>query len=268
MFLTLLLSQSILASAEPSADLAAAPEDCGMTSVWVTSPAPLATDVPVDVVPAALVTESSCGAASWTATLIDASTGAEVVSVTHAVGDGQLIEVDPGADLSPETTYTLRFEPDDGGGELTEIGFTTGSGTTVGLDGAPVVASTQATWSEESGLTLLSVQVEVASAAEGQSIVTFGSRGGEDLAWTSSAGPATVLLQGSNADASAPSKVCITARQRDYAGNWTESEEDCVAPEIVNARSGCNVVGGAPIGGLLGLALAVGLARRKPDARR
>ncbi|MDP2306151.1 MAG: Ig-like domain-containing protein [Pseudomonadota bacterium] len=253
------------ASAEPSADLAAAPESCAQTRVWVTSPAPLATDVPVDALPAGLVTEGSCGAAAWTGTLIDAATGATVVSVTHVITDGQLIEVDPGADLAPNTTYTLRFEPTDGGGELTEIGFTTGSSAAVGLDGGPTVESALATWST-SGFLSLQAEVGVAGSADGASIVTFAIEGEEDLEWTSADGPTTIqLFAPSLVMAEAPDEVCIVARQRDIAGLWSESPSDCVAPEIVRERSGgCfNATRGAPTGGLLGLLLAVSLARRK-----
>ncbi len=255
-----------LSFAEPSSsDALMAPEQCAVVQVSVTSPAPLATGVPVDVMPAALLSAGGCGSQSWQVTLVDASTGATVATAAHAESDGKLIELELGGDLAPETTYTFRIEPLDGVGELAEIGFTTGTGTTVGLDGAPAILSSAASWSEDVAVTTVQVEIDVAPAAEGASIVAFGGRDEGDLAWTSATGPTTVLLQGSRSDGSAPAKVCLTARQRDLAGRWTVSDEDCVAPEVIASPGGGCFGGGSresttpALGGLL---LAAGLLRR------
>ncbi len=264
MLLALALSSAV--RAEPSADVAA-PEDCGGTTVYVTSPPPLATDVPIDVVPAGLLEAGGCGGASWVATLVNAGTGAEIARVEHPEGDGSLIEVDPGGPLDPETTYTLRFEPTDGSGELVEIGFTTGTDTAAGLDGGPTLESALVTWSRNSPM-VIQAEINVAASADGATIVTFGVEDGGDIAYTSATGPTTVRLTGFTDDGPAepPEEVCVVARQRDIAGRWTDAPSDCVAPEIVRDTDsgGCfNVTRGAPTGGLLGLLLAAGLARRK-----
>jgi len=246
------------------ADVAAAPTSCLPPTVFVTSPAPLATNVPVDAVPAALLSAGDCGGQEWTGVLIDAGTGAEVASVHHAVADGRIIEVDPGVDLSPDTTYTLRFSPDDGSGEITEIGFTTGAGTAAGLDGGPTVESAAVVYDTSSTWISFQVEAGMAGSADGPTIVAFGIEGEESLGWTSASGPTTVLLAAQSLDfAEAPEEVCVTARQRDIAGRWSESPSDCVAPEIVRSQGGgCNVAGGTPISGLFGLLLAAVLARR------
>lgn len=258
------------AYAEPTDDFA--PEPCGDSKVYVTSPAPVATDVPLDVVPAGLLSKESCADGTWKATLLVAATGDEIVSITQAESEGRLLEVDPGAPLEPDTIYTLRFEPTSGGGELVEIGFTTGSGTTVGLDGAPSLESSGATWSQIGREGQLTVQAEINAVAseDGATIVAFGVEGQQDLDYTSVTGPATVLLTGfAGSTPEAPDQVCIVARQRDMAGAWTESEPDCTSPDTVrNESGGClNATRGAPTGGLLGLLLSaassVGLARRK-----
>jgi hypothetical protein len=246
------------------ADVAAAPTSCLPPTVFVTLPAPLATNVPVDAVPAALLSAGDCGGQDWTGVLIDAGTGAEVVSVTHSVADGRVIEVDPGADLAPDTTYTLRFSPNDGSGELTEIGFTTGTGTSAGLDGGPMVESAAVVYDTSTAGLSFQVEAGMAGSEDGPTIVAFGVEGEDPLDWTSATGPAIVLLSAESWDfAEAPEEVCVTVRQRDITGAWSESPSDCVAPEIVRSEGGgCNVAGGSPISGLFGLLLAAGLVRR------
>lgn len=250
-----------LSFAEPSADM----QECGYMSVSVTSPAPLATGVPIDVVPAALLTGQSCGSQSWLVTLVDASTGDEVAAITHVEDDGALIEIDLGADLAPDTTYPVRFEPLDGLGEHVEIGFTTGSGTTVGLDGAPTVESAAAAWSREGVLTV-QAEIGVAASVDGPSIVAFALEGGDDLAYTSATGPTFARLSGFTFASEAPAEVCVVARQRDLAGRWAESDADCVVPEVVASDTdggGCFAPsGGRTTPALAGLLFLAGLARR------
>jgi hypothetical protein len=265
MLLALALSSPVFA--EPSEDAAMAPIDCGGTRVYVTSPPPLATDVPIDVLPAGLLEEGRCSTEPWLATLVHAGTGEEIARVTHGVADGALIEVDPGGPLEPETTYTLHFEPEGGIGEVVEIGFTTGTGTAAGLDGGPTLESALVSWSRNSPM-VIQAEINVAASADGATIVTFGVEDGGDIAYTSATGPTTVRLTGLTADAPAepPEEVCVVARQRDIAGRWTDAPSDCVSPEIVRDTEGggCfNVTRGAPTGGLLGILLvAAGLARR------
>ncbi|MFN7145662.1 MAG: hypothetical protein ACK4YP_17935, partial [Myxococcota bacterium] len=106
--------------AEPSAG---APVDCGVAEVWATTPAPLATDVPIDAVPGGLVRDGSCGG-SIVGTLSIPATGETVVTGDFSVGDDGLVALDPGGDLLPNTTYAMTFEAGDGGASPTEVGFT------------------------------------------------------------------------------------------------------------------------------------------------
>ncbi len=225
-----------MAHAEPTDDVAA-PEECAQTEVWATSPAPLATGVPVDTVPAGLVAAGNCGA--WTATLSVPATAEVVATVTHGDADGLLIEVDPGGDLDPDTTYTLRFEAVDGGGESSEIGFTTGTGRAAGLDGGPTVESAIVAVDPD-GRAQVQAEITAAGSSDGATIVALAIEG-EDAAidLTSVSGPATVQLIGFHTFPEVPDEVCVVARQRDVAGNWADSPSDCVAPQLQAGSESC-----------------------------
>lgn len=253
------------AHAEPAGDALMAPEDCGGTMVTVTSPAPLATGVPIDVVPAGILSPGGCDTDVWVITLTDASTGEEIASATQSEADALLLEVDPGRTLDPETTYTVRFEPTGGSGEVVEIGFTTGTATAAGLDGAPSIADAVVTWQPNLQM-IIGAEVTAAASSDGPTIITVAAEGEDGSHFTSVSGPSAVWHTGvTDSPTEPPEEVCIVGRQRDIAGNWSESPAVCVAPEIIRDSSGgcVNVTRGAPTGGLLGLLLAVGLARRK-----
>lgn len=224
------------AFAEPVADA-----DCALPTIAFTSPAPLATDVPIDAVPAGLIEAGNCGSTTWTATLL---LGETVIATAESDTTSRLIEVDPGGDLEPNTTYVLRFEPGPGGGEQVDIGFTTGEGTTTGLVGAPSVDAVVASWSESQRETTAGANTIASSAAEGDTILAL-TVDGADVDWRAASGDVQYMSTFVAANR-APSEVCVGARQRDMAGRWTDAEEVCLAPEVVeDETTGC---GGRAVG--------------------
>lgn len=229
----MILALVALSFAEPTA----APVACTGTEVSATTPPPLATGVPLDAVPAGLVRDGSCGG-SVTATLSIPSTGAVVASVDQSVDSDRLVEVDPGGDLLPDTTYALTFEPGDG--TPTEIGFTTGSGRAAGLDGPPSVVSAIVHIGAD-GTTQVQAEVDVAGSSDGESVVALSLRGRDEAIDFSLAGEERIQLAGFTfIEALAEDEVCLVAKQRDIAGAWTSSEPFCVAPELEPVKErGC-----------------------------
>lgn len=250
----------LLAPAFADAEMA----PCESSSVQATSPAPLATGVPVDAVPAGLVSWGGCGEVTWELDLSIPSTGVVVGSATLTAQGASILEVDPGFDLEPETTYRMAFTPISGDGVASEVAFTTGAGnTSVGLDGGPEVIGAEVSWSHN-GSTVIQAELVAAPSEDGDTFIALGVDGIDgDLGVTTASGAAEVFLTGFANFAEAPDEVCVLARQRDIAGQWTESPTDCVAPDIEPVVAGCNVAPGGLtwIGGLLGL---VAIARRRP----
>lgn len=243
---------------------ATTPLPCDTPDLFVVYPEADAVDVPLDVVPVALPAEGACEYVEWVGTLL-VTTTQEVVATGVNADDPHFMEVDPGGDLLADTAYTLRLESDGGNGAIEELRFTTGRGYTAGLVTEPTIRSARMEL-EQPNLLRLQAEIDVAAAAEGLSIVTFGIRGQANLEHTADIGPATLQLVGhSRAYETIPEEeVCITARQRDAAGRWTESAPHCISPpgaEMAGGGCGCGT-DGAPRGGMFGLLVAVGLAWR------
>jgi hypothetical protein len=261
----LILALSSLAHAVPAMDVA-----CMNTQVEATSPAPLQTDVPIDVVPAALLSTGNCGSAGWTATLLDAATGTEIASATGSTADGLLVEVDPGGPLAADSTYTFRVQPEDGGGEVTEIGFTTGSAEAAVLDGVPEVVSDAATWNEDAAQVTIEAQLRAVADTDGDTIIGMALADSPDrlLSLDLLNGPVTTDAFAFFGASEPPDEVCIVASQRDLAGRWSTSASNCVAPELQESHGeglgGClNVTRGTPWGIASVFLAAAGLVWRR-----
>jgi hypothetical protein len=240
---------------------------CSVTSVTGTLPLPLADDVPIDVIPAAMLSVGDCGGDDWTGRLTETETGEEIAVASSADAPIYgLLEVDPGADLAPDTRYTLELSPAGGGGETTEVGFTTGEVPDAGLDGVPTVVSNASSYSE--GDQVLSVTAEVTPAVyAGPSIIGFADADAPSTLFTTETAwdSASLSLSGRAIRSEAPDEVCVIARQRDQAGRWTDSDPVCDSPDVVreDKSHGClDVTRGAPIG-LVSVLLAAGLVRRR-----
>lgn len=249
----------LLALVSPVSAVAAL-EDCALPTITFTSPAPLATDVPLDAVPAGLIDPGGCGTTEWTVTLTDAGTGAVVASATQDLSEGWLIEADPGEDLSPDTTYTLRFEPGAGGGEPVEVGFTTGTSHAAGLTGTPTLGAPTASWERATRTLYVAAETTAAGSADGDTVLAL-AVDGTDGAWRSATGD-TQWMSAWITVGSAPARACASVRQRDVAGRWTEGAEACAAPEIIEETAGGCFSGRTPTMALLLGAFALTRKRR------
>ena len=241
------------------ADALAAP--CQSGQVNATMPAPMAVGVPIDAVPAGLLVSGGCGSVNWEAELSIPATGEVIATATLATDTRAVIEVDPGGELLPDTTYRLAFTPLEGDGMASEVAFTTGSALSVGLDGGPVVTEAAASWSRD-GSTVVQAGILAAPSADGDTFITLAVEEVDgDLSADVATGAEELFLTGFTNIVPAPETLCVVARQRDIAGVWTDSPSDCVATEIDPIVS-CDTTSGAmsAIGVLVGLAA---LARRR-----
>lgn len=241
------------------ADALAAP--CQSGQVNATMPAPMAVDVPIDAVPAGLLVGGGCGSVNWEAELSIPSTGEVIGTATLSTDSRAVIEVDPGGELLPDTTYRLAFTPLEGDGMASEVAFTTGTGLSVGLDGGPVVTRAEASWSRD-GSTVIQGDLLAAASADGDTFIALAAEGIDgDLSVDAATGAEEVFLTGFTTIEAAPEELCVFARQRDIVGVWTDSPTDCVATAIDPIVS-CDTTSGAmsALGVLVGLAA---LARRR-----
>ena len=219
------------------------------TSRFVESlPSAQATEMPVDTVPVAIVSVGECGSQEWMADLRVAEAGDVVATATLVEG---LLELDPGASLSPDTDYLVGVEPTDGEGELTEIGFRTGTGLAATLDGIPILTDAGARWFAETEILVAGGTVAPATSEDGASVLALYVEGEGEPLLAGIAESASVGLSGKRVVPEPDAEICLVARQRDYAGRWVESEPSCGEPEIVGEACGCAarvaVLGWVPI---------------------
>ena len=232
----------------------------GLAAVVDTVPRSGATNVPVDLRLAA-VFEGDCGGPSTvTLVLTQADDGTEVATTSLAWtgASGQIYELFPDAELSPETEYVFTVLPDDGSGEVTEIGFTTGTGRVSGFEGMPALVIESATSSRDSGVILttgtlsaaedperLSLIVMTASGAgSGSAVVSMDGAGARQDTWTGGAG-----------------ELCVQVTQIDATGLAVDGEPACAEVEVTGSLFGCNSAGAGA--SALGVLLAIGLVRRR-----
>lgn len=222
---------------------------CALNSVSGSLPASGAVGVAVDVVPTVWVSSGGCGSVEWEATLVAAEAPDDpLVAVIQDISvEGELIELE--AELAPDTAYVIRVLPTDGGGELSEIPFTTGTGVTTPLAGRPEIVELGADWFD--GRSSLWATV---SPAAGEGALVLESGGAPLGAAILGEAATETWVYGTVEDPEPPAEVCAIVRQRDLAANWAESEEVCVAPTVQDPACGCSTSrSGAGYGALIAL---------------
>jgi hypothetical protein len=235
---------------------------CAASQVTATVPTNGATGVPIDARPAVLITAPGCaGPATWDLVLLRADDASEVAAGSFPADatDG-LLELFPDVALDADTAYTFRATPD-GRGEITEIGFTTGSGVVAGLDGGPTAVVDTATFAGRTGTLTVEWSAEPAADPDGLSIVTLHDPDLDvGIAVPASAATDVVSFWGVGGR---PGDFCPEVSQIDGAGVAT----DPVSVECVHVTGwlGCDSTGGGPLRGAQGAGwlLACGLLARR-----
>jgi hypothetical protein len=172
-----------------------------------------------------------------------------------------ILSMTPAVELDPGTDYTLQAIPQEGWGEVSEIGFTTGSGHVVGISGVPSVAITAASW-ERSTFTL--TDDYTATAAEDPdalSVLVLSDPDSSVTPWAFAAPRTGTTERRATLDATSfPAQACLAITQIDGLGERTDGETSCADVE----RIGCDAAGGRGLGGVLGIAaLGLSLVRRR-----
>lgn len=258
MFLLLLpaLADDVVLDTATAGD--AAP--CEPAGVVLTRPAPGQTEVPINVHPG-LVWDGACAPADrYTLALFDGET--ELVSEPLAFpGDLAVSHLDPGEPLSPERETIFKVIPELGRGVVTEIYFTTGTGTAAPLTGSPTLDFGAVFGDSASHTALVEVDVEGPVDPDDLSLVqvldavhperVWGAGAMDAGRWSSSL-TLTSWFEGD--------PVCVIPVIYDALGNRLEGEEVCANPEPLPeagaAPCGC-VTGGGGAGPAWGMLLGL-----------
>lgn len=257
MFLLLTLSTA-------NADVAMAPEMCAAASPAQTAPMNGATGVPLDVVPAVVFMDNGCGAGGWQLTLSRTDNG-DVIAQAGDTPDDFLAELDPGADLEPETAYTLTIT----GSTESVVSFTTGFGTAEPHGFVPEVVEIGSTWDNQIQQVVLTASVQNGESA-GQDLIvqwhTEGATGKSAMTSTFFEAAGTerehTIIAAFGA-INQPDEWCLTPSIREVNGTWNDGESACGAVEDVSQGGlACNSSAGDVAGSAAVLAGAVLLAWR------
>lgn len=251
------------------AAIALAKPSCEGPRVTGTVPSAGATAVPIDVRLAAVFDDDGCQkGAGWTLTLTRADDGtvvAESAAGEEQVVETALLELFPPV-LAPTTEYVLAIASEFDG-VVVEVGFTTGEGLVVGLDGAPVLTEAVADWQRmgpspgTGGVITLEWSAQPVADPDSLSLLQLVDGAMERDPDTRLAGnvPASTSWQSTRR----PDDVCPKVRQIDGKGVATAfSEPICVA-----AGRGCDTSGRPADVGVAALLVAVLLRRSRPPTR-
>ena len=259
-----------LALSTAHADVAMAPEMCAAASPAQTSPMNGATGVPLDVVPAVVFNDNGCGAGEWQLTLTRSDDGG-VVAQAGETPDDFLAELDPGADLEPETAYTLTIT----GSTESVVTFTTGYGAAEPHGIVPEVVDIGGTWEDVNQQVVLTATVQMGESA-GQDLIvqwhTKGANWGSALTSTFFEAAGTERQRTIIAKFGAvnqPDEWCLTPSIREVNGTWNDGEPACGAVEDVSASGvlGCNTAasaGGGWWSGVVAMGLVLLFGRSRP----
>ncbi len=241
---------------------------CNGLDIVDTVPSNGATDVPVDVRVAVVFGEGGCVPALGTeVTLADADGTAIPVALGPGSDDPDgtwLIELVTDEAFVPETSYVVTMTPPFSG-EVSQMGFTTGTGTVVGLTGTPSLRVEETRWESESerswgGLVSLDLAIEPAEDPDGLSVVQVKDADRDDHGVQSFRVPASGAkhVTVSWIDGRRPDEVCPQVRQIDGKGVATEWSEPACADV-----PGCSTASGPPALGLALLGMLTAAARRR-----
>jgi len=246
-----------------SNDYAIADAACQDVYIAGVLPAVGAIDVPLDILPIAII-GGDCGGFSWAVSLEDADgvVLAEQEISRHAVTGS--VRMEPGFELEPYTEYTLRWSAVDGWDEFVHS-FVTGEHLTQGAS-SPTVGSLDAiaTGNDVEGW-LITGQIDVQPGDDADALQVLHLLNDEGAAVFSALpedGVATLSLPSSWLDR-APAEVCAVVAQDDGAGVRETLDEVCVAPELVETEPAGRLCSTAPAGGLLASLLGLAVARRR-----
>jgi hypothetical protein len=234
---------------------------CAMARVVDSVPRPAATDVPTDVRLAAVFSGDCGGPSTVTLTLSRADDGS-VLSTEETAWEGdvfQIFELYPPSELDPDTGYVLTVTPDDGSGEVTEIGFTTGSARAAELDGLPSFTIADATSERGSGIVVTESTLTAASDPDRLSLLVLtasGAASGEVVVGLDGVGDRLDSWSGGEGE------VCLQVTQLDATGAAVDGEPACAEVQLSGELPwSCNSAGGGM--SALGVLLAFGLGRRR-----
>lgn len=268
---TLLFALLSPAYAEAFAADVAAPEPCAGATPSFSVPAAGATDVPVNIQPAMVFSTDGCSSSYWTLTLTD-SEGAEVATLSGDPGNG-LLELPLSEPLLPDSAYLFTALAEDGGSELVEAAFTTGSSEATLHGIVPEVIDLGAMWFESDGSVVINPTVAYGEVPGGELIARWND-GPPDQVGSS------VVHRRDSAGAEAesrytsqvftdvrPEEWCVFAETRELDGTWNTGEELCAEPlvgVVGEEPTACSCsVGGEAAGAWVGLVGAAALIRRR-----
>ncbi len=219
-------------------------EPCAPALAVAIVPGPGAVGVPLDIELAAGI-DLGCGLAAetWTFDLLEGAAVVHTESVPYE--GGNRLASAPAAALLANTAYTLRVSPDDGSGQATEAGFTTGDRAASPLDGVPAISLVEGTWLAESDQLWFSATVEAAPYPEALTMIGVAFEpGGPVRDIVTSGGPVYVSVPA----AEEVDEICAVPVQWSADGTRVEGLEACGPVLIVRegAGNGCDASGLVP----------------------
>ena len=246
------------AYAEPNMDM-----ECASPYVVFTSPSIGQTDVALDVVPALGLSNDSCDAPEGY--VVSLRTGDAVLTsntIPFDIAGDRLLELSLEAPLEANTEYTLSIEREEGWGELTEVTFTTGEGTVVGLQGTPSIQMMEATLDKEYNIVTATYEVTPADDANDLSILQISEAGTLSTLESHRSGPEALAWTRSWRMDTAPDPLCLVVTQRDGTGSTSDpSAASCIQLEVNN--KGCSALAAPTFGWFLPLAVCALVRRRR-----
>jgi MYXO-CTERM domain-containing protein len=230
--MSLLLLTALAHAEESIMDMA----PCG---VWpsITAPAAGQADVAVDVVPA-VIFDGCGGDAEFSLELRDVADEALLGSATYHFSEGGNVfaEVVPDRPLTAQHAYHLVVL-DESAFAVADVGFTTGTGEVLGLDGAPDVNVEEAEGIAVEGFVQVELEVMALVDPDNLSLLLVSDEGSSEVVLRGAApsqGGSTFLFVSKAVEGELPEEWCLEVAQRDGAGVRYPTESFCVP---LNAES-------------------------------
>ncbi len=235
---------------------------CDDSSPVASLPASGATDVPLDVKPLFVFWVSDCQDNGWTATLSREDDGS-TISLIDAHISADVIELPVVGPLSPNTAYVLTVASD-GSSNTSTVTFTTGESLAEPHAGVPAISGALAGWSEQFDMILANAVIAPVEGTESLIQVAEDDEGHITFPITEvSTMEAPFAYSWATPLAERPAEWCLSVRQRDIAGDWTEGDDWCAEIARPHIFGGCSASPHAPstFGLLVGIAAL--LSRRR-----